>query len=228
MELKGRLKLIASMVPLCNTMCDIGTDHAYVPIFLVKNKICNKAIASDLRKGPVLRAEDNIRDFGMENYIESRLGNGLEDISKEEAQTVVIAGMGGVLIEEILSRDIEKAKNAVSLILQPMYAIEVVRKWLYENGFSIYDEGLVQEGNKIYNVIAACWAGKVEKPDPIYYYIGSKLVEKKAPLVVKYINSKIRQTEKIIRGMKKSENAHIELKHNIWLRDGLEKLLEEI
>jgi len=229
MLLKGRLKLIADMVPECAMLCDVGTDHAYIPIYVVQNKKCRKAVASDVKEGPVLSARKNVDAYGLTESIEVRMGNGLEPLKENEADVIVIAGMGGILIREILTRDIEKVRKANSIILQPMNAIEVVREWLYENGFYIYDEGLAKEGYKIYNVIAAKWKGLAEKTDEIYYHIGKRLIEKKDPLLVKYLNNRIGQIEKTINEMDNMKDKDSIVKKELTgLKTGFENILDSL
>jgi len=229
MELKGRLKLIASKVEPCNTVADIGTDHAYIPIFLVSNCICKKAIASDVKAGPIEIARKNICESGLGNLIETRVGNGLEPIKDEEADTIIIAGMGGLLIRDILERGLSKAKNADKLILQPMNAIEALRKWLYDNGFSILDEELTDEGEKIYNVIVANWRGTQIKVKEINYHIGERLIEKRDPLLRKYLTKRIGQLDKIIYELRNSREENSGVRGGyIWLRNEFSELLKTI
>jgi len=229
MILKGRIKLIADMIPECTILSDIGTDHAYIPIYMVKNEKCKKAIACDVREGPVAVASRHIRQYGLEDRIEARLGSGLKPVSEDEMDVCVIAGMGGVLIQEILEEDIKKAKLAKALVLQPMNCIEMVREWLYQNGFEIYDEGLINEGFRIYNVIVARWTGKIMSKDQLYYYIGEKLIEKKDPLLRKYIQRRLDIIDKVLNEMKamKDQNASI-INEQKTLREELHALLEKI
>lgn len=198
MDLKGRLRLIANKIPECNMVCDIGTDHAYIPIYLVEKNICKKAIAADVKKGPLFAAQRNIRESKLEERIETRLGSGLESIRAGEADVIVIAGMGGELIKEILSNGFTKAKTAKSLVLQPMNSIEVTREWLNKNGFEIYDEEMVNEGEKIYTVISANWTGITRSIPDINYLVGEKLIERNDPLLKKFLLKKLHQLDKII------------------------------
>jgi len=228
MDLKGRLGLIADMVPQCDVVCDIGTDHAYIPIYLVMNNRCKRAVASDIRKGPIKVADKNIEKYNLRNYIDTRVGNGLETVRDGEEDTIIIAGMGGLIISGILEEGFETVKKANSLIIQPMYSIELVRKWLYENGFEIYDERLSKEDRRIYNVLAAKWTGSVQKKEEIYYYIGEKLFENRDELLESYIQNKLRQLNKIIVEMEKmnDKNSDLRLK-NESIRDGLSRLLRD-
>lgn len=229
MILKGRIKLIADMIPECDILSDIGTDHAYIPIYSVEKEKCRKAIACDIREGPVAVANKHIRQYGMEGRIETRIGSGLKPLREDEMDVCVIAGMGGVLIREILTEDLEKAKLAKSLVIQPMNCIELVREWLYLNGFEIFDEGLINEGFRIYNVIVARWTGKITKKEQIYHYIGEKLIEKKDPLLKKYINRRLELINRVINQMQamKEPNSSLMIEQKN-LRDQLNALLEKI
>ena len=229
MELKGRLGLIAKKVPNCDIVTDVGTDHAYIPIFLIKNSICKKAIATDIKKGPIMIARNNISSFDVDGFIEARIGYGLELIDESESDVIIIAGMGGILIKDILIKDLNKAVKAKTLVLQPMNAIEVLREWLYSNGFEIYDEEMCSEGEKLYNVIVARWTGKVQNVYRIDYYIGKKLIEKQDPLLGRYIGKKIKQLEKSILEMNNSSESRLEAKENqLWFKGELERILKEI
>lgn len=228
MELKGRLKLIAEKVSCCNTVCDIGTDHAYIPIFLIKNDKCKNAIACDVKEGPILIAKENVTKMNLNDRIELRIGNGLDAISKDEVDVIVIAGMGGMLIQAILNQGIEKARRANRLVLQPMNAIEVVREWLNKNGFEIDDEELVNEGNKIYNVIVARWTGCISNIDEIYYYIGEKLIQKKDRLLKRYIENKIRLFDNILLEQRKSNQSFDETRNIAAIKDKLIDILNNL
>lgn len=201
MKLKGRLKLIADKIPECNVLCDIGTDHGYIPVYAVLNNLCRKAIACDVKKGPLQFAKENIRKYDLEKIIEVRCGDGLEPIRADEADVIIIAGMGGTLIKNILNKGIEKAKAVKSLIIQPMNSLDEVRRWLYSNSFEIADEELVNEGEKIYNVIMANWTGVRNSVREVDYHIGRKLVEKKDRLLPKLLERKIKQTQHILSQM---------------------------
>ena len=134
MKLTNRLNAVASFIEKCNTVIDIGTDHAYIPIYCIENDICNNAIACDINKGPIEIAFKNISEYGFSKRISTRLSNGLENYEKGEAQNIVIAGMGGLLIIDIIKNAIDKIDENTVLILQPMIAVYEVRKFLCENG----------------------------------------------------------------------------------------------
>ncbi|HHW47071.1 MAG TPA: SAM-dependent methyltransferase [Clostridiaceae bacterium] len=229
MQLKGRLKLVADMVPPCRIVGDVGTDHAYVPIYLVKNKICEKAIATDVRTGPIDKARKNIMQYKMESYIETRVGYGLEPLEDNEIDIVIIAGMGGLLIRDIISKSYMKAQKARRLIFQPMNAADVLREWLYKNGFDISDEGIAQEDGKIYIVLAAEWTGLSKQFDEVYYHVGEKLVGKRDPLLKEYLERKLRQIDKTVKGLNMAEKKDLAVISNkIRLKEDIEKILKSL
>jgi len=206
MGLNRRLKTIIEQVPPCEILADIGTDHAYVPIYAVKTGVCTRALAVDVKTGPLAAASINVNRHGLEKRVEIRHGNGLDAVRISECDVVVIAGMGGLLISEILSLSIEKAKAANVLILQPNNAAEALRKWLYENGFAIAGEKLVKDAGKIYCIIKAKWDGRAESRDEYTYYVGEKVFDGNEHLIEEYLCRKLRIVEVIIGGRRKKRN----------------------
>lgn len=202
MIISDRLTKVASMIDRCKTMADIGTDHGYIPIFLLKNGICESAIASDINKGPVQRAEENIKYYGLENKIQCRLGSGLSTLKTGEVQTAVIAGMGGHLIISILEDEKEIAHSLETIILQPVQHSKVLRKYLYENGYKIIDEDLCYDEGKYYEIMKVCYDGIKRSLEDIYYEISPLLIEKKHILLQEYLNKKIQANSKVILNIK--------------------------
>ena len=131
---------------------DIGTDHAYIPIELIRSGRAKRVIASDIKKGPLKIAEGNIIKYGLSDKIETRLGSGISVLSRGEADTIIIAGMGGELICEILKADLAKARES-KLIIQPMNAQYELRRFLIENGFTIEKEDIENEKHRVYNIM---------------------------------------------------------------------------
>jgi|LSQX01.2.fsa_nt_gb tRNA (adenine22-N1)-methyltransferase len=220
-NLSPRLALIASKVDKGSKVIDIGTDHGYIPIYLMQEGISQKIMASDIKKGPLQKALANIRNNDLEDKIKLILSDGLEKIDTDGFDTIIIAGMGGIQICEILSKDIEKTQNIKKLILQPMTASEVLRKWLKKNEFIIIDEELTYEQRKIYNVIVVVH-GKGEIEEDIYYYIGKRLIEKKDPHLACLIDRKIKEQIKIEKGLQNKETMKARLKLE-QCRETLEK-----
>ncbi len=158
--LSDRLKAVADMVTHKNRVCDVGCDHAFIPIYLVSKGISPYVLAMDLRKGPLGQADENIREYGFEKYIETRLSNGLDAYREGEADSLVCAGMGGRLIMNILEREPAKTASFKELILQPQSELEQFRHFLGSSGYMIADENMIEEGGKFYPMIRAVKIGK--------------------------------------------------------------------
>lgn len=166
-----RLKTIASLVPSGARVCDVGTDHARLPIYLKQNNIAKTIIATELNEKPLKNAQTNIIESGVSG-ISLRLCDGLSAVTADEADTVIIAGIGGEVISGILKNCDWIKHKGISLILQPTTSPEVLRRFLIQNGFKIVIETPVFENKKIYSVITAKYTGnKIVCPDS-YYYIG--------------------------------------------------------
>ncbi|MBQ3416272.1 MAG: SAM-dependent methyltransferase [Ruminococcus sp.] len=171
-SLSRRLALCASYVAQDSRLADIGTDHAYLPIALcLDNKILS-AVACDIAQGPLGRAKENILRYELADKIETRLSDGLQNVKKDEIDTVVIAGMGGELIAKILSECPYIKDKSLSLILQPMTRCEKLILWLYENGFAIQHQSAVTEDGKHYTVMLVRYTGEVKTPSPLSLYLG--------------------------------------------------------
>lgn len=228
MELSLRLKNIVAMVDSCDCVADIGTDHGYIPIYLVKNHICRRAIASDINKGPVKKAKFNVELENVQDKVQCRLGPGLTTIKPGEAQGIVIAGMGGNLISSILEESEDVFKEAEFAILQPVQNPEVLREYIYKKGYKIVDEELCIDEGRFYELIKITYGFNSESVNEVFYEIGKILVEKKHPLLEEYIESKLNKYRKILNNINEdtdiANKRKLELKRNI-LR--LEDLLDE-
>lgn len=169
--LSRRLKTIAALVPFGARACDIGTDHAILPVFLSENTLVKSIIATDVREKPLKNAKKNIEKSGVTN-IELRLCDGFSGINSYEFDTAVIAGMGGEVISGIVSRA-EMLKDADKLlILQPTTSPEILRKYLCDNGFVIETEIPLTDNGKIYSVMTVRYSGETAIYDEAYYYVG--------------------------------------------------------
>lgn len=167
-----RLKTVAALVPSGARVCDIGTDHARLPIYLIQSGIAKNVIAADLREKPLEKARENIRLAGVLG-IDTRLCNGFDGIGAEEFDAAVIAGIGGEVISGIIDRaDILKNTDKL-LILQPTTSPEILRRFLCENGFMAEKEIPVFDNGKLYSVMAVRFSGKTKEYAEAYYYIGS-------------------------------------------------------
>lgn len=183
--MNNRLKFIAGLVTENCNLADIGTDHAYLPIYLSENNICKKIIATDIRKKPLATAKFNVEKSGQQ-AIELRLGNGLEPVLPNEVEEIVIAGMGGEVIANII-KSAEWLKNGkYRLLLQPMSHTEDLRRFLNLSGYNIEKENAVESENRIYTVMQVKFTGKVENYGNLFFYIG-KLSENLGKDELKYI-----------------------------------------
>ncbi len=157
--LTPRLEAAASLVRPGATAADVGTDHAYLPIYLVGAGIAHSAVASDINEGPLQRADANVRRFGMEGKIALRLTPGLAGIEAFSPTDILICGMGGELIASILEAAPFTRDPQIRLILQPMTSARELRVWLAEQGFAITEERFAAEKEKLYVVMAATYTG---------------------------------------------------------------------
>lgn len=186
--LTPRLLKIAEMVPKGASVIDVGTDHAYVPIYLLSEEKATCALATDVHDGPIRRAAENISSYGLSHKIKTQKADGLLGVDSTAYDTVIIAGMGGILISEILSNANET--KGKTFILQPMTASRELREYLLNNGFIIVDEGIVQEEEKLYVVIKAetgqdvpysdaeLIVGRKNKNEPLYPLYCSQIRKK--------------------------------------------------
>lgn len=150
MQLSKRLTAVSELITSGYRLADVGTDHGYIPIKLVLSHKIPSAIAMDVNKGPLERAAAHIREYGLQQQITTRLSDGLEKLEMGEADTVLIAGMGGMLTVRILERGREVLESVKELILQPQSDIRQVRLFLKKEGFQITDEDMVEEDGKFY------------------------------------------------------------------------------
>lgn len=190
MSVDNRLKKIAGMVSVGSTVADIGTDHAYLPVFLVKTGVISKAFACDVVDGPLENARINIEKSGVSG-ITVRKGDGLNAIQPSEADTFIIAGMGGDLIARILTDSPWIKNEKYELILQPMTAAEDLREYLCRNGFEIALEQAVKSQGRVYTVMKVRFTGRVTDCSPLFYFFG-KLTDTISVDELVYINRKRR------------------------------------
>lgn len=163
-KISKRLQMIAGLVTEGKRLADVGTDHAYIPIWMKQNGKIASAIAMDVNQGPLDSAKEHIHACLLDTYIETRLSDGLDALGKEDADSVVIAGMGGALTVRILQRGLDKYGvrtdgsvdwSVRELILQPQSEIEEVRRFLHEHHFLIVDEDMLIEDGKYYTAMRA-------------------------------------------------------------------------
>lgn len=186
MELSKRLYAVAGLVTEGVSVADIGTDHGYVPIYLIKNKIASKVIAMDINRGPLERARMHIIGHGLKGQIETRLSDGLKMINPGEVDGMIAAGMGGALVIKILEDSRQVVESLKFAVLQPQSEISKVRKYLWNNNLVIIDEDMVEEDGKFYPMMKVIH-GKPEQYEEYEYIYGKKLLEKKHPVLQKFL-----------------------------------------
>ncbi|NMB09622.1 MAG: SAM-dependent methyltransferase [Tissierellia bacterium] len=192
-----RLKLIADLVDKNSIVADIGTDHGIVPIYLSKEKICKKIIASDISEKSLNKLYEKLELNPQINNIDLRVGNGLNILKPFEVDTIIISGMGGNLIEEIIEESLEVAKSSSVMILGANNAVEQLRRFLHLKRFIIVDEVDLYENDKYYQILKVKTGLEVYEED-IYYEFGKILIEKKSKNLLKFINEEINSMNNIV------------------------------
>ena len=185
-KLSKRMAAIASFVPPGSRIADVGTDHGYIPICLVQSGTARSAIAMDVREGPLSRAAQHVKECGLEAQIRLRLGDGLSALKAGEADTVLISGLGGPLMREILSRGEQVAASVPCFVLSPQSDIPGVRVFLRENGYRIEREAFVLDEGKYYTVMQVVHGetGPVRYIDDLY---GKYLLEQRNPVLREFL-----------------------------------------
>ncbi len=209
MELSKRLQTVAMAVTPGNRLADVGTDHGYIPIYLVKKGLCPKAYAMDVNKGPLARADEHIRQEMLSDRIETRLSDGLSKLSPEEADTIIIAGMGGELICRILREASDFLSANKEFILQPQSEWFKVRHLLHDFGYHIKKEWFLKEEGKYYVVIKAFPASGGKKdsyPDEFQYVYGYCLLKERNPVLLEYLRKEKDKKQQILERMAIQEN----------------------
>lgn len=199
MQLSLRLAAISKMVHGGNRLVDVGCDHGYLPVYLVLNKKIPSAIAMDVRKGPLLRAKEHVQQYGVSDYIELRLSDGLSALKAGEGDTLVIAGMGGPLMERILTEGKQVLDSFQELILQPQSDVCHFRHFIREQGWEIREEELILEDGKFYPMMRVTrsiegyvpWTKEEEA-------FGKFLLEARHPVLKLYLQRELGIRKKIL------------------------------
>lgn len=209
-RLSNRLLHIAAQVQPADTLADVGCDHGYLPIYLIRNGCIRRAVAMDVGEGPLQRAAAHIAEEQLENYIQTRLSNGLERLQPGEADAVVIAGMGGNLIMDILSRGEAVVRTLGQLVIEPQSELAGVRRFLREQNYCVAQEDLVLEDGKFYPILRilpkrasddAAYAQSCGLELSITDAYGCQLLMQRHPVLAKYLQKEHAQCEQILRGL---------------------------
>lgn len=204
MQLTKRLEKIAKYVPINSVVADVGTDHGYIPIYLAINNKVIKAYAIDVNKGPLKKAKSNIKAYGVEDKVLTILSDGLKQFDKE-VDTIIIAGMGGMLMSKILEDSKNKLENVNKLILSPHLDDESVRIKVHQLNYKIINEELLFEDGKYYPIII-CEKGKEKYINPKHYKYGKILIEKKDATLKQLLDKKLNTNKNIIQAINKQKS----------------------
>lgn len=211
MELSKRLQAVADLVSAGLVVADVGTDHGYIPIYLIETGKCKKTFAMDVNRGPLLRAKEHIAAHGFERQIDTRLSDGVKQLNVGECDAVVIAGMGGALTIKILEEGRSVFQSLREFILQPQSELHKVREYLLEQGYCIVAEDMVQEDGKFYPMMKVI-NGASDAYHAIEFRYGKFLLSQKHP-VLKAFLEKEKQTKKmILQNLQKEDGLHIEVR----------------
>ena len=211
MELSGRLQAVADLISEGLVVADVGTDHGYIPIHLIQTKKSPFAYAVDVNKGPLLRAQEHIAEHGMDNWIETRLSDGVCALQPGECQAVVIAGMGGALTIKILEEGKAVFRSLKEFVLQPQSELQKVREYLCENAYCIVAENMVLDDGKFYPMFRV-----VNGSSPTYNVIelryGKLLLEQKNMILKVFLEKEKSVKEQILSNLDKESGTHIEIR----------------
>ena len=217
-----RLRSAVPYLKHLGRVIDVGTDHAYLPIYLVKEGISAQALACDINKGPILSARKNIAAAGLSDVIDTLQTDGLHGTESFDADDVMIFGMGGELIVRILSEAEWIKRESVGLILQPMTRAATLRAWLLQNGFAITGESITYE-DKYYQTIAARYCGAGEEYSPVELLVGKHNLCQRPPLFEGLVRHEIHVLNAIVKGKMQSRSADVSEEKQMIAR--LEELL---
>ena len=201
-HLSKRLKALANMVTDGNRLADIGTDHGYIPIYLCQTGKIPSALAMDIGKGPLQQAQTHIAEHGRSEQIKTRLSDGMAALQFGEADTILIAGMGGGLVMKILSEGAEKLTGKEELILQPQSEIALVREFLRVRNFQILNEDMILEDGKYYPMMKVSQQKAAEQtkilPQEVADAFGPVLLQKRHPVLKEWLERELRTTNSVI------------------------------
>lgn len=203
-RLSKRLEKVASFVPTGAVIADIGSDHAYLPCYLMHKGITQRAVAGEVVKGPYESAVKQVRTEGLSEQITVRLADGLAAVEKEDAvDTITIAGMGGPLIVSILEKHPQALEGVTRLILQPNIHAKVIREWASNNGWAILDEVILEEDGKVYEILVL-QRGDMELSE-VELLVGPKLMNTRNEVFVQKWTREMANWQRVMSAIEKAE-----------------------
>lgn len=224
-NLGPRLLCAASFVRCRTKITDIGTDHAYLPAYLIENGIADSVLACDIGVMPLKNAENTVKSRGLSDKISLRISDGLKEVAPDEADEIIICGMGGTLMAEILSFAPWIKRDGMHLILQPMTHSEDVRKYLLENGFSVTEERFVVDAGKVYCCISADFDGEIKEADEGFCQFG--FLPPTDDVNVLYVEKQLHRIDIKLEALKGREESAEELARLQRIRNYYEKRTEK-
>ena len=231
MELSKRMHAVASLVTAGNRIVDIGTDHAYIPIFLIQEQRIPSAIAMDVNEGPLIRATEHIMEYALEDRIVIRLSDGFRELRAGEADTAVIAAMGGNLVIRILKEHWNITCSLKECILQPQSEIAKVRAFLLEEGFLFIEEDMALDDEKYYPMMKVVPPSQKRNPEvwtETQLRFGKLLLEKQHPVLYQYLQREERIHRQTLKSLESKDGERIEERKReleeelLHIREGLE------
>lgn len=229
MQLSERMLAVAGLVTPGLRLADVGTDHGYIPLWLTERGVIPGAIAMDVNRGPLERAKENIRVHGLEGKIETRLSDGVAALKPGEAESVVIAGMGGGLVMKILEEGKEPLGMVKELVLQPQSDIDRVREFLVREGYRITKERMVLEDGKFYPMMHVVH-GTMEELSDIEYVYGPCLLRERDECLRLYLEKEGQTLEGVKAGLLQSGTPRakeklVEIEERLaWLKRAKERM----
>lgn len=196
-----RLKTMAEYIQQGATLADIGTDHAYLPLYAVTNDLVQKVIAGEVNQGPYLRAKAHIEQHRLSHLIDVRLGDGLDVVARGEVTTVTIAGMGGSLMVDILQAGLDKLQGIKRLILQPMGSEAYLREWLHRHNYRIVAEKILKEQDIIYEIIVADYGQPLDALTSIELQFGPFLLREKNQAFMEKWDGELQKKQRIFQNI---------------------------
>lgn len=227
LQLQPRLQMLADLVPPGARLADIGTDHGYLPVWLLSQGKISSAVAADIAADPLDHARRTAEEYGVHENLAFRLCDGLQGLSLQDADTLVIAGMGGETIVHILSQA-DWCREAKLLLLQPMTKSELLRSWLTENGYTIQQERLVRDKAYLYPILLVA-GGNCAPLTAAEVYCGVN--NQSDPLFPEYLQQRLQRLDKIMEGLSNSREADVQgrveglrqLRQELMEREGVQR-----
>lgn len=224
-ELSQRLQAVADMVSVGNRVCDVGCDHGFVSIYLVEQGISPRVLAMDVRKGPLSAATEHVSERGLTAYIETRLSDGLHNYNIGEADTLVCAGMGGRLMQRILSDERDKTDSFQEMVLQPQSELEEFRRFLYQQGYHITEENMIEEDGKFYPLMLVKKSEQtVPEPDRIACRYGPLLLQNQSQVLLCFLKRQERIYGEILESLQRQGLSDVKRQQRFT---EIEQLLKE-